>query len=90
MCAAGAAPLRAVHAGHRQVQGLQEAVDLLDGAARNQGQRAAEVVVQRLQRAHQARRHDDGFRLRRQVDQGAVEIKKERAGWAKNVHKIHG
>ena len=87
--AAGTAPLSAVDAGHGQAQRPKEAVDLLDGTARNQGQRAAEVLFQRLQRAHEARRHDDGFRLIRQIDQGPVEIKKECARWAKNVHKIH-
>ena len=88
--ALGAAALDPVHARGRQAQRLQVSVDLLDRPSGDQRQRAAQVVVQRFQRADQPLRHDHSVRLRRQVHQRAIEIEKQGAGGGKHVREIHG
>jgi hypothetical protein len=79
-----------VHAGGRQLQGPQEVVDLADRPAGDDGDGAAQVAVQRGERLHQAVGNFDLVRLLRDVDQGAVEVEKQRRRVEQEVCKIHG
>ncbi len=56
----------------------EQRLHLLDRAARDHGERAAEVVAQAREDAGQARRHMHGVRRRRDVEQGAVEVEQQR------------
>ncbi|MCY1311000.1 hypothetical protein D9M68_708330 [compost metagenome] len=66
-----------VHAGGRQLQGLQEVVQLDDRPAGDDGERAVQPLVQRAQRADQFRFYLHQFGPRREVGQRAVEVEKQ-------------
>jgi hypothetical protein len=87
--AVGGAALGTVHARHGQPQGLQERVDLFDGAARDQGDSAAEILMQALQRADQGPGHAHGIGLWGDVHHGPIEIEEQCARWPEDLHESH-
>jgi hypothetical protein len=76
--AGGGAEFLPVHAGRRQLQRRQKAVDIDDLPARHHGERAAEAPAQPLQQSLAARPQLDGIRRRSEVDESPVEIEEER------------
>jgi hypothetical protein len=87
--AVGAAPLGPVHAGDRELQRVQEGVELLDGAAGDDGHRALQVVVQVLQHREHGLGHVHGVGLRRDVHHGPVEVEEQGAGGIEDLRKRH-
>ena len=69
--------LGAVNPARAQSQRLEQAIQVIDCAAADQRQGAGELAFGLLQRRNEPRRGNDKVRPLRQVEQGAVDIKKK-------------
>ncbi|MNE00439.1 hypothetical protein D3C80_928480 [compost metagenome] len=73
------APLGAVATAGRQVQGGEQAVEIVQCSAADQGQRSAQTLMQDVQCAAQFTRHANRLGGLGDIQKGAVDIEKQRA-----------
>ena len=74
------AHLRPVNAAGAQAQGLEQAVELLDGPAADQSERAVELAVGLRQSLGKSRRRHHVAGPFGKVEQGAIDVEKKRHG----------